>query len=51
MPHGHKKNSWPIDIYEKSGHEVVGRFTAIDIIKEDGMFDTLNRIKRDFRRV
>jgi hypothetical protein len=50
MPHGHKKNSWPIDVYEKSGQEVVGQFTAVDVIKEDGMFDMLNRIKRDGRR-
>lgn len=49
-PHGIRKNSWPIDIYEKTGKETVGRFTAVDVIKEDGMFDMLNRIKRDGRR-
>jgi hypothetical protein len=49
MPHGSKKNSWPIDVYDRSGSETVGRFTAVDVIKEDGMFDMLNRIKRDGR--
>ena len=45
-----KKNSWPIDLLDKSHKEVIGEFQAVDIIKEQGMDDMLLRLRREGRR-
>ena len=46
-PTGEKKHSWPIHLCEKSGKEIIGRFSAIDLIKENGMLEMLYKIRKN----
>lgn len=50
LPPSHKKNSWTLNLLERTGKEIIGEFEMVDIMKEEGMIDMLSRIKRDGRR-
>lgn len=47
---GIKKNAWPLELLDRSRSYAIGEFQAIDVIKEDGMYDLLYKIRRDGKR-
>lgn len=43
------KNALPLNLIDRSG-ETAGSFTAVDVVKEDGMYDLVYRMRKDGRR-
>lgn len=49
LPSPFKKNALPLDLIDRTG-AAAGSFTAVDVIKEDGMYDLVYRMRKDGRR-